>query len=47
MLQVFDDKEKVINQMMGDIKDKVSSLLFESQIQQICSTFYHDENLDR
>ena len=49
MLQVFDEKEKVINQQMGEIKEQM--LLFYCQ--GICSAgkyavrFYHDENLNQ
>jgi uncharacterized protein (DUF2141 family) len=48
MLQVFDEEEKVISQVMGDIKDK--SFLFTAEnlkAGKYAVRFYHDENLNQ
>jgi len=48
MLQVFDEKENVIIQEMGDIKDKTSFFKVENlRCGKYAVRFYHDENLNQ
>jgi uncharacterized protein (DUF2141 family) len=48
MLQVFDEKEKVIIQEMGDIKDNSSVFKVENlKSGKYAVRFYHDENLNQ
>ena len=48
MLQVFDEKEKVISQQIGEIKDKSCSFNAGNlRAGKYAVRFYHDENLDQ
>jgi uncharacterized protein (DUF2141 family) len=48
MLQVFDEKEKVLFQEMSDIKEKCCSFTFKNlRSGKYAVRFYHDENLDQ
>jgi uncharacterized protein (DUF2141 family) len=48
MLQVFDEKEKIIDQQMSDIKDKKVTILVKGLSPgRYGVRFYHDENLNQ
>jgi uncharacterized protein (DUF2141 family) len=48
MLQVFDQKEKVVSQQMGDIKDRSCSFITGNLSKgKYAVRFYHDENLNQ
>jgi uncharacterized protein (DUF2141 family) len=48
MLQAFDEKEKVIDQQMSDIKDKKVTLAVKNlKPGKYAVRFYHDENLNQ
>ena len=48
MLQVFDEKEKVINQQTGEIKDRSCSFVAGNlSTGKYAVRFYHDENLNQ
>ena len=48
MLQLFDEKEKVITQEMGDIKDKRCLFTIKNLTAgRYAVRFYHDENLNQ
>ena len=47
MLQLFDEKEKVIDQQMSDIKDKKVTISVKDLMPgKYAVRFYHDENLN-
>jgi uncharacterized protein (DUF2141 family) len=48
MLQVFDEKEKVVSQQIGDIKDRSGSFTKGNlSAGKYAVRFYHDENLNQ
>jgi uncharacterized protein (DUF2141 family) len=48
MLQLFDEKEKVITQQMSDIKDKGCLIIIKNiKTGRYAIRFYHDENQDQ